>query len=104
MPLYDYRCDSCNIVFEAYNKMDKCRNAECPKCKAEAHQVFITPPMAYKEILPHFDRGLGRYVNDRSERKRIMAEKGLVEADSSVDRFVKETREEDADRNRSKRR
>ena len=104
MPLYDYQCDSCNTVFESYNKMAECRNAECPKCKAIARQVFITPPMAYREILPYFDRGLGRHVNDRSERKRIMAEKGLVEADSSVDRFVKETREEDADRNRSQRR
>lgn len=104
MPRYDYECPACGTVFEAYNRMDKCRNSRCPSCKGEAYQVFITPPMTFKEILPYYDNGLGAYVRDRDDRKRIMKEKGFVEADESLRRQVKEIREEDADGKSDKRR
>lgn len=104
MPMYDYQCDACSLVFESYNRMSACRSAECPKCGKPASQVFITPPQAFREILPYYDNGLGEQVQDRADRKRIMDKKGLVEADESLTRMAKEIREEDADCNRNKRR
>lgn len=104
MPRYDYECRSCGLVFEAYNKMKDCKNARCPSCHGECGQVFITPPVVFKEILPYFDRGMGVQVQDRSDRKRKMDERGFVEADESLTRQAKEIRQEDADRKADKRR
>jgi hypothetical protein len=44
-------------------------------------------------MLRHFDNGLGCYVQDRSDRKRIMRERGLREAGDSGEPMTKELAE-----------
>lgn len=45
MPTYEFRCDTCNHVFEKFGKrMDEAREPEiCPKCLEAAVRIYSTP-------------------------------------------------------------
>ena len=41
MPIYEYKCDSCNHIFEKLVFKDE-DNVLCEKCKKETHKVMST--------------------------------------------------------------
>ncbi len=43
MPLYEYRCGSCSLVFEAYKRLSDDASAErCPACGEKAAKLGIS--------------------------------------------------------------
>jgi putative FmdB family regulatory protein len=99
VPVYSYQCPKCHEVTEAFRRVDERNVMEC-ECGTQMEIVILTPPNHPREMLPHFDNGLGAYVRDRSDRKRIMQAKGLKEAgdsDHPTTRFLKEAQEQEKD-------
>ena len=56
MPIYEYQCDSCGEVVEAFQKMSDDPLTECEKCGGPLHKVLH--PVAI-----HF-KGSGFYTTD----------------------------------------
>ena len=49
MPIYEYRCSSCDHRFEVFRKVsDASSNDKCPKCKKPAKRVFHPVGVIYK--------------------------------------------------------
>lgn len=46
MPIYQYECIKCSLIFEEMHTMDERRNAVCPICGGKAEKVFT--PIWYK--------------------------------------------------------
>jgi len=40
MPIYDYKCNKCNIIFESIKPFDKSEASICPKCGKKAKKIF----------------------------------------------------------------
>ena len=93
MPLYSYECSECGQIVEAFKSVDERNYMVCNKCNCPMEIIIVTPPNHPKEMLRHFDNGLGCYVEDRDHRKRIMRQKGLREAGDSCDPITKEYKE-----------
>lgn len=42
MPIYEYRCDKCNHVFESWQKMSDPNPDKCPECGADKIEKLIS--------------------------------------------------------------
>ena len=42
MPLYEYRCESCDKVFEAYKRLSDEAKEACPACGSNSTRVGIS--------------------------------------------------------------
>jgi putative FmdB family regulatory protein len=42
MPLYEYRCESCRKVFEAYKRLSDDAKEVCPACGGSSSRVGIS--------------------------------------------------------------
>ncbi len=42
MPLYEYRCDTCRKVFEAYKRLTDNEGETCPLCGGRSSRVGIS--------------------------------------------------------------
>ncbi len=42
MPLYEYQCDSCKEIFEAYRRLSDDGEEACPSCGARASRMGIS--------------------------------------------------------------
>ena len=56
MPLYEYKCNSCNHGYEARESFDAPSRQACPRCRAVAKRVLHAPPIVFK--------GKGWYITD----------------------------------------
>lgn len=84
MPTAEYHCKACGARYEyvfAVQEWPYPEACECAKCGAVATRYFSTPPAMSPD--PHwsgyYDQQLGRYINSREEKRRLLKEKGLEE-------------------------
>lgn len=56
MPLYDYRCQTCDEKFELRQSFSSEPVATCPSCNNESKRIIHSVPVVFK--------GSGFYVND----------------------------------------
>ncbi len=56
MPIYVYRCTSCENRYEMREGFDAPSTQSCPSCGSTARRVFVPPPIVFK--------GSGFYVTD----------------------------------------
>ncbi len=56
MPTYQYRCLSCELLFDLKQSFHDKPVADCPKCQCVARRVFSPVPILFK--------GPGFYVTD----------------------------------------
>ncbi len=56
MPLYEYRCTSCDYRFEKIQKVSDATETACPKCGGELVRPLSAPALQFK--------GAGWYIND----------------------------------------
>jgi putative FmdB family regulatory protein len=105
MPVYSYQCPKCHEIVEEFRRVDERNTVKCD-CGMQMEIVVLTAPNHPKEMLPHYDAGLGKWVRDRDDRKKIMKEKGLKEAgdsDHPTTKWLKEVREQELDVKNSRR-
>ena len=61
MARYDYRCTSCENVFEVEHRMSEHPEVTCPKCGKKAERVFSTSGIVFS--------GSGFYNTDQRDKK-----------------------------------
>jgi putative FmdB family regulatory protein len=98
MPVYTYECNGCKKIFDTYRHVDE-RHIACPYCGNKTEIIIDGPIVVLFDIDPYFDKGMNCYVKSKKDRLRKMAEKGLHEAPESMDRQMRDVKEEDAERN-----
>jgi len=59
MPIYQYRCLNCNLLFELKQSFHDKPIADCPTCRGIARRLFSPVPILFK--------GPGFYVTDSRE-------------------------------------
>jgi putative FmdB family regulatory protein len=63
MPLYEYRCESCDHQFEVIQKFSDAPIAVCPKCAAgPVVKLFSSPAFQFK--------GSGWYITDYARKDK----------------------------------
>lgn len=105
MPTYAYECTNCGATVEAFRSIEERKTFKC-NCGEVMEIVIATPPNHPREMLRHFDNGLGCYVEDRAHRKRLMRERGLREAGDSeepITKQLRDIREADLEQNHTRR-
>ena len=110
MPVYGYRCDKCETMFEQHSTVDARNVVCCPKCGSMPPivvQWFSTPPNTIPDMPEYFDRGMGKgdgkgvHIRGRAHRREEMRKRNLTEAsDETSVRHAKELLEGHAERKR----
>lgn len=80
MPLYSYRCQSCKAVTDAFRRIaerDDC--PECSECDGDTKKIISTYSV-HSDFAPYYDENLETHIESKQHRKKVMKEKGLVEA------------------------
>lgn len=79
MPIYQYRCLSCDLHFEVKQSFNDKPMADCPSCGGIARRLFCPVPIIFN--------GPGFYVTDsRAEKERQTNPEGLTKKDSGGSR------------------
>lgn len=121
---YEYFCPNCEVIVEVESPMDADHSpGPCPDCGKTMGRIYganficdeirstwhFNPKTRQEEKTwgQHFDVGLGRWIGTKSERRRIMKEKGLAElgteklGDSTYEKVFKRKRLEGLTRGQS---
>ena len=81
MPNYDYECERCLSIFEAFVEVDQ-RHINCRNCQTGvAKRVFIKAPGfngKSKGIYPRFDVQLGCTLDSAQHMEQVAKSRGLV--------------------------
>lgn len=64
MPTYEYQCEDCGYLYEAFHKMSDDPLKECPKC----HKMALKRLIGGKEAHLNF-KGSGFYITDYVKKK-----------------------------------
>jgi putative FmdB family regulatory protein len=62
MPIYEYKCQACDIKFEVKRGFSESSGASCPRCQCQAQRIFSPVPIVFK--------GPGFYVTDNASDGR----------------------------------
>lgn len=77
MPIYEYRCDACNTVFEEWHRhADDITEVPCPKCHTMAHRLISNTSFVLK--------GGGWYVTEYGNRKEGASPNGSASGSADV--------------------
>ena len=79
MPLYEYRCEKCGEVFDAFRSVEDRKKTKCETCGENAEMQISFTASIQKPIAPYYCEGLGQVVHSRAQRKRVMKERNLEE-------------------------
>jgi putative FmdB family regulatory protein len=59
MPIYEYKCEQCHLLFEVKRHIGEDGGTPCPQCESEARRIFSPIPIIFK--------GPGFYVTDNQK-------------------------------------
>lgn len=78
MPTYDYRCETCENIFEVFQSFSEDPLTTCPaeKCEGSVKKIFSAPGIAFK--------GSGFYKND-SRSKGSSSKTGASQKSTSTE-------------------
>jgi len=69
MPIYEYRCSSCDYRFELIQKFSDSPVSQCPNCgKGDAERLVSAPAIQFK--------GSGWYITDYAKKNSPSQESG----------------------------
>jgi putative FmdB family regulatory protein len=91
MQLYNFRCQDCDHVFEAWDTMEKTSNPPCPECDAlGAVRLISSPRLDYTGMATSgnssddaFTTSIDRWAKAR--RKQVAIEKRNLERHGTYD-------------------
>ncbi|MDP2210163.1 MAG: zinc ribbon domain-containing protein [Candidatus Aquicultor sp.] len=75
MPIYGYRCQSCEHTFEVTQSINDEPIKDCPECSGQVRKLFYPVGIAFK--------GSGFHVNDYKSPGRVAKEKSAGDNGSS---------------------
>lgn len=76
MPLYEFKCEQCGKKHERYQAMVEEHVSEC--CGQVSQRVYN--PTAFTDVYTgKYEPALRQYVGTKTERRRLMKEKNLIE-------------------------
>jgi putative FmdB family regulatory protein len=75
LPLYEYRCTSCNYRFDKIQKFNEEPETVCPKCGGELIRPLTAPALQFK--------GAGWYVNDYASKPAATSSSDKAAGDSA---------------------
>jgi putative FmdB family regulatory protein len=81
MPLYDYECDPCKVIFEVALHLSELDDPVICNCGKEAHRVLLRAPGfngKNKGLYPRFDVQLGCMLDSSQHMEQIAKSRGLV--------------------------
>lgn len=84
MPRYDFRCQECgrlqtNVTVPAEQRVFPC------SCGRTAERLFpVSAILGYQPFQEHYDEALGCDIHSAAEKRRILKDKGLIEAGDPV--------------------
>lgn len=74
MPIYDYKCDECNMYFSQKNSMANHAKGVCPTCEGESRQVILSaPPLMVEAMADAGFPGAFHTSGDRLEKRHRSA-------------------------------
>ncbi len=77
MPRYDYKCSSCEHVFELRQSFNSDTVMPCPECGSTSNRQFHAPPIIFKGSGWYVnDYGKGRGNNSAGDKKESESESG----------------------------
>ena len=76
MPLYDYNCDKHGHFEEIFFLHADSSHCVCPKCGKRCKKLFVAP--AVHLFVPHFNEGLGEFVETKRQVNQICKQKNLT--------------------------
>ena len=77
MPLYEYRCQKCDHMFEKIQKFSDKPRAACPACGGAGKRQLSAPAIHFK--------GSGWYITDYARKGKSGEEKAPGEKDAGKD-------------------
>ena len=77
MPLYDFECATCKVVWEGLAKWNQV--LACDGCGHSATRLMPRPSSYPAELTPYFDEGLGQRITSRQQRRDRMRALSLEE-------------------------
>ncbi len=80
MPIYEYKCSSCDFSFEERQGFDAESVMICPRCQNQAKRIFQAAPIIFK--------GSGFYVTDHGKRSSTTSQNKSEEREE-----IKESKE-----------
>ena len=86
MPMYDFHCPHCGDEWEQLARIEQV--IHCDGCQASAQRLIsaaVVHPDNY-DTKSYYDDGLGVRIESRSQRKRIMRDRGLEELGASANK------------------
>jgi putative FmdB family regulatory protein len=78
MPIYEYECQKCKTITEAFQKVSDKPLAKCPKCGGRVEKLISAPAIQFK--------GSGWYVTDYAGKSQKSSEKSESESSSKEEK------------------
>ncbi len=78
MPIYEYKCQACDIKFEVKRGFSESSGASCPRCQCQAQRIFSPVPIVFK--------GPGFYVTDNASDGRSAATSSKRDEDKPAEK------------------
>jgi len=90
MPIYEYQCNTCGHVMEAFQKISEKPLKKCPICNKSTLQKLVSAPSFQL-------KGTGWYVTDFRDKGKDKGEKTKKESENSSDaKNTGETKQSDS--------
>jgi len=80
LPLYEYACDSCRLIYQARHGVNAPRPEVCPRCNGELRKVLTAPSLNMRN---HTSPTEAKYAN-LSANEEIAREKELQKVYETV--------------------
>jgi putative FmdB family regulatory protein len=77
LPLYEYKCPSCECRYEAVHPVQFRDFDICPDCGERTNRLLSQPAKAV--IYEYYSENLGAVVTGPKQKKKLMEEKGVSE-------------------------
>jgi putative FmdB family regulatory protein len=100
MPIYEYACEKCGVSRDEMRTIAERDDAPTCECGLKMERVLCAPAFGgdldntgWRQGVSGWDEGLGCYVRDTADRKKIMERKGLTEwnPDSTHKKMIEES-------------
>lgn len=78
MPLYSYRCKSCEELTDAFRSVDDRDNAPKCSCGGETRKI-ISLYRVHSDLTPYYDDNLQSHIKSKQHRQKVMKEQGVAE-------------------------